>query len=449
MFSKIYFFFLSFFFLQAAWANPNLPGGQGTINNAQSVQSFSLPIKGLISTEVTKFMVGNSLFRSNWVQSPASVEKMQGLGPLFNARSCAACHFNDGRSAPTEENGVLGTGLLFRISILKDGHFIDHPVYGDQIQPQGILNVRAEATPMVKYEEINGKYLDGSIYKLQKPTYWVEKYQYGNIEEKLFISPRVAPQMIGLGLIEAIPEKQILNNSDEYDKDGDGISGRANFIFLNGKKFIGRFGWKANRPSILIQNSAALLGDLGVTSSLHPKQNCYPSQTDCLKAHSISRSEISDDDLNSLNFYTQTLGVPKKRNSLDLEVINGEKVFKKIGCLNCHVSVYKTGTSAIGQFTNQLIYPYSDFLLHDMGDELADNRPDFLASGKEWKTPPLWGIGLLKIVNRHQNLLHDGRARNVEEAILWHDGEAKKSQSEFIKLTKTERNEVIKFIESL
>lgn len=453
MFNNLFLIFIfSFFNLQLAFADPKLPGGSSSLDST-GVQAFSLPVKGLSGKELTRFMVGNSLFRSNWVSSPSSVTKLQGLGPMFNARSCAGCHANDGRSSPAiekgGEEGDLGTGLLFRISIQKNGVFIPHPVYGDQIQPQAIIGASGEATPMVRYEEISGRYNDGSVYKLRKPTYWIKNYLYGDILEKVFISPRVAPQMIGLGLLESIPAKDILKNVDESDKNNDGISGRANFIMVGGKNVLGRFGWKANQPSLIAQNSGAMLGDLGITSSRHPNQNCNPGQIDCLNAHAIKGVEMNDDDLFRLTFYTQTLAVPVRRNYDSLDVKNGEKHFKQLVCLSCHVSEFKTANSHLVQLNNQKIYPYTDLLLHDMGQELSDERPDHLALGNEWRTPPLWGIGLIKVVNRHESLLHDGRARNIEEAILWHGGEALESRELFKKLNKQERLEIIKFVESL
>lgn len=449
MYSKTLFLLLSsLFFHQEAWSDPRLPGGSSSVSSS-SVQAFSLPVKGLSGKDLTRFMVGNSVFRSNWVASPASVERLQGLGPLFNARSCAACHTNDGRSMVTDEKGVLGTGLLFRISVLKDGAHIPHPVYGDQIQPQGIINVRGEATPMVKYEMITGQYSDGTEYKLRKPTYWIKDFLYGDIKEKVFISPRVSPHMIGLGLLELVPEKSLLKRADPEDANRDGISGRPNYIPVKGKKIIGRFGWKANQPDLISQNTGALLGDLGITSSIHPDQNCHAEQTDCVNAHALKNLEINEGDLDRLTFYTQTLAVPVRRNFDNPSVLQGEKHFKQIGCISCHTPEFTTGKAKLPQLSQQKIYPYTDMLLHDMGEDLADERPDFLATGREWRTPPLWGIGLLKTVNRHQMLLHDGRARNIEEAILWHGGEAQNSREAFKKLSKNERTEIIQFIESL
>jgi CxxC motif-containing protein (DUF1111 family) len=216
-------------------------------------------------------------------------------------------------------------------------------------------------------------------------------------------------------------------------------------------KALGRFGWKAGKPSLLEQNAAAFVGDMGITSSLHPEEECTESQTECLKER--TQEDIPDDRLQNVTRYTQLLSVPKRRNFQAIEVVNGRKIFETINCSACHIPGYKTGTSSVSVLSNQTIYPYSDFLLHDMGDELADSKEDLLnedeASTREWRTPPLWGLGLTKTVNDHTRYLHDGRARNFEEAILWHGGEAKKSRDAFMSLNKKERDDLIRFLEDL
>jgi CxxC motif-containing protein (DUF1111 family) len=219
---------------------------------------------------------------------------------------------------------------------------------------------------------------------------------------------------------------------------------------MDGKtKRLGRFGHKANQPGLKEQNSGAFLGDMGITSSLHPDQNCSDRQMDCKKSLALKHLELSDEDLSRMTFYTQMIAVPARR-IIDVEKVErGEKVFHHINCTSCHIPSFTTAKSSLKQLSQQKIYPYTDLLLHDMGEDLADHRPDHLATGTEWRTPPLWGVGLIKTVNRHQRLLHDGRARNVQEAILWHGGEAKTSQQKFIQLTKSEREALILFIESL
>jgi CxxC motif-containing protein (DUF1111 family) len=446
MYNKILYLILIIFSFQVLAINP-MPGGKYGIDS-NSVQAFSLPMKGLTKKEITDFMVGNSLFRSNWVVSPSSVTKLQGLGPTFIARSCSSCHQNDGRSKPND-NGETGVGLLFRISVTKNGKdFYHDPIYGDQIQTNSIMNVASEAETHVEYTEIKNKFNDGEEYVLTKPNYKIKNLKFGDLNESVVISPRVAPAIIGMGLIESISEKDILNNADPEDMDKDGISGRPNVIIIDGKKQLGRFGWKANQPTLKVQDAGALLGDMGITTSIHPKQNCNYRQTECINAHN-SGIEMNDEDLNRLVFYTAVLGVPKSRIENKEIISKGEILFQNTDCIKCHVPEYKTSKNSFKQFSEQRISPYSDFLLHDMGDELADNRPDFEANGKEWRTPPLWGIGLTKVVNRHMRLLHDGRARGISEAILWHGGEASSAREKYKKLPKEERKILIQFVESL
>ncbi|MBY0384055.1 thiol oxidoreductase, partial [bacterium] len=372
-----------------------------------------------------------------------------GLGPTYNAISCASCHTLDGRGVgyynyTDFKEFEVDVSLLFRLSQT------DH--YGGQLNPLGIGGVPGEAQAKVILKFINGTYAYGSTYQVREPKFVFSDFSYGPFPENAQISPRVAPQMIGLGLIEAIDEKSILKNEDPQDLNQDGISGRANYItdVETNQPKLGRFGWKASQPSLKQQNAAAFLGDLGMTTSLFSEETCPPVQILCLQAPNGGTPEINDDILKKLTIYTQTLGVPQRRNTDQNSVINGEKIFLQIRCDSCHTPSFQTGsTHEIPFLHNQLIYPYSDFLLHDMGYDLADHRPDGKASGREWRTQPLWGIGLIPTVNGHQNLLHDARARNVEEAILWHGGEAEASREAFKMLSKTNRQYLIDFINSL
>ncbi len=434
-------------------ARPEYPGGLSTVNQ-KGVRAFSLPMPGISDEQHESFTIGNSIFRSNWIQAPASVKSLQGLGPLFNSRSCGGCHHQDGRGAPPKDSEDADfSGLLFRISVPDEKNpevMTDVPGYGDQIQPQGILNVPGEGTPRVAYKDLPGKFPDGETFTLLSPTYRVENPAYGELPKNLRISPRVAPQVIGLGLLEAIPESALLANADPEDRDSDGVSGRPNWLGPKGTAPLGRFGWKANQPSLEAQDAGALLGDMGVTSPLHKNAECRQGQTACQKAFSLKDTEISLLDLKRLTDYMKLLAVPKRREFSDPEVILGDKVFRQVQCHVCHVPSFQTGSDPeFKVLSNQWIYPYTDLLLHDMGEALADNRPDHQASGREWRTPPLWGIGLLPEVSRHQRLLHDGRARGVKEAILWHGGEAENAKNEFMKLPRAEREALIKFVNSL
>ena len=274
---------------------------------------------------------------------------------------------------------------------------------------------------------------------------------YGPIANNINISPRVANQMIGLGLLEAIDENTLLNFSDENDSNSDGISGRPNYVWdvENNSTKIGRFGWKANQPNLRQQVAAAFNGDIGITSTLFPLENCPPG-VDCNTLPNGGSPEIPDNNLNHVTLYSSTLGVPARRNWDEIEIQEGKALFNQINCNSCHIPQIVTGNHpTIDALSNQIIRPYTDLLLHDMGDELSDNSTDFLATGNEWRTPPLWGIGLIETVNGHTRLLHDGRARNMEEAILWHGGEAENSKLAFKNLDAINREKVISFLNTL
>lgn len=434
-------------------ANEEFSGGNAT-TFISSRDAFGQAISNLEDLQENSFFVGNSLFNQNWVTAPASTTARDGLGPMFNARSCSGCHFKDGRGRAPEFFSEKSTGFLLRLHGLgqnSNGASIPDPNYGGQLQDQAILGVDAEGEVKITYEEIVAAFGDGASYNLRKPTYAVEGAKYGAISAPI-LSPRVAQQMCGVGLLEAISESDILANADEFDADGDGISGKPNYAWDNEKdvKRLGRFGWKAGQVNLINQNSAAFLGDLGVTSDIFPDENCTDAEQACQDAVNGGEPELIYDRLLDVTSYSQTLAVPARRNHLDLDVLNGKRLFFEIGCESCHKSKITTGTHpTINALSNQLIRPYTDMLLHDMGDGLADGAKEFDANGNEWRTPPLWGIGLFETVNGHTNYLHDGRARNLTEAILWHGGEAEMSKDAFKELTKEERDQVIQFLNSL
>jgi CxxC motif-containing protein (DUF1111 family) len=258
--------------------------------------------------------------------------------------------------------------------------------------------------------------------------------------------------MIGLGLLQAVPNDTLLALADPDDRDGDGISGRPNEVWdsVNRKTVLGRFGWKANQPNLRQQNAGAAVGDIGIATSLASGQNCTPAQVDCADAISGGSPEMSDEFLNKLTLYTMTLAVPAQRNAGDPNVKHGEQVFRALGCAACHMPTLQSGSvEGFPELSNQIFHPFTDLLLHDMGEPLSDHRPDFQALGREWRTPPLWGLGLIPKVSQHDLLLHDGRARGPAEAILWHGGEAEKSREAFRTSTKAERDALIAFLNSL
>ncbi|MEM6263600.1 MAG: di-heme oxidoredictase family protein [Bacteroidota bacterium] len=429
----------------------HLLGGNTTIID-QTPSAFSYQAPVLTNDEILLFFTGNSLFNQNWVTAPASTTARDGLGPMFNSRSCSGCHFKDGRGRAPEFAGEKSTGLLLRLSIGNGPHGapIPDPNYGDQLQDQSILTVDTEADFEIIYEEIRGTYPDGMPYSLRKPNYRIVETAHGPVRAT-HISPRVANQMIGLGLLDAIDENTMLSFADENDADGDGISGRPNYVWNVAEQdlTIGKFGWKANQPNVLQQVAGAFAGDIGITSSIFPDENCPPN-VNCDSLKNGGSPEITDANLNKVAVYSSTLAVPARRNWEDQEVLMGRQLFRSLNCGGCHIPEMVTGQHPqIEGLSFQTIRPFTDLLLHDMGEGLADNSQDFLATGREWRTPPLWGIGLFYIVNGHTTYLHDGRARNLEEAILWHGGEAENSKQAFMNLSAEERALVIKFLNTL
>ena len=451
----------------------HLPGGSTTYTGKTDRNVFSQPAANISFNQRMEFRLGDSIFRKLWVSSPSSTTASDGLGPLYNARSCEGCHIRDGRGHPPESNWPddNAVSMLLRLSIppqdseqqklLDSGRagVIPEPTYGEQLQDFAVTGLAAEGRMQISYSEHPVTLADGTQVRLQKPTYRITGLNYGSLHPETMISPRVAPAMIGLGLLEAIPEQTILALADPDDKNQDGISGRPNQVWdrENNRPALGRFGWKAGNPTLNQQNNGAFNGDIGISTPTRSSVwgDCTEQQPDCLQqphgnTPAQDNREASQAMVKMLLFYTRNLAVPVRRGADKPEVLAGKQLFHQSGCAQCHEPSYQTGQRADmpGQ-SNQLIWPYTDLLLHDMGEGLADNRPEYAADGREWKTPPLWGIGLTRIVSGHSRFLHDGRARNLLEAILWHGGEAEQARQAVIDMNATDRKYLISFLESL
>ena len=419
-----------------------LSGGATTVFDVSS-EAFEQPAPNLDAAGLARHDAGDDGFGEEFVTRT-------GLGPLFNNTSCEACHVGDGRGRPPLAGETFQT-MLFRASIPgNDAHGGPNPagMFGGQLQLESIKGYYyPEASAQVTYVDSGGQFDDGTPYSLRVPRYSFQGL-IGPLPADLLTSPRVAPVNFGLGLLEAIPEATIRSFADPNDSDRDGISGRVNVVYdvTVDDYLIGRFGWKANVGTLLHQAAGAYNGDMGVTSSFFPTENCKGAFRGC-DDHS---AEVSDQVIADVAFYTQTLGVPARRDVTDSRTQRGEFLFRSIGCGNCHIPTITTGVLAgVPAVSNQRIHPYTDLLLHDMGDALADNRPDFRASGREWRTPPLWGIGLVQAVNAHTNFLHDGRARDLLEAVLWHGGEGRNARERFKSLSANDRKALIAFLNSL
>jgi len=451
-----------------------LPGGSATTREPIGTSdAFSHASHGIAPEDQTRFAVGNAVFRKLWVSAPSSTTGSDGLGPLYNARSCQSCHLKDGRGHPPAAGAAneRAVSLVLRLSIppqnteqseLVAAHRVNgiaEPTYGAQLQSLAVHGLDGEGRVRVAYSEQPVTLRDGTVVSLRRPTYRIDALQYGPLHPATMLSPRIAPPMIGIGLLEAIPEAQIRARADPADADKDGISGRANEVWSEdlGRVALGRFGWKAGTPTVRDQAATALAVDLGLSNPLDRRASgdCTPAQPACRGAPHGGTArdgglEVGAALFDHLVFYAQNLAVPPRRTLPNADVQRGRAVFQALNCQGCHVPSSITGTvPGQPQLSGQRIWPYSDLLLHDMGAALADGRPEGVASGREWRTPPLWGLGLTQRVSGHTALLHDGRARNIEEAILWHGGEAQAARDGYAGLSKAEREALIRFVESL
>lgn len=424
-----------------------LSGGNNTTFN-EGVGAFGEAFPNLTERDELVHELGDLGFEASFVTAPSPIH--QGLGPIYNNVSCASCHVNDGRGKAPIDGGELNA-LLIRISIAGKGIYgepLGVPNFGGQLQQKSIQGKSAEAKVITHYQYVQGNYHDGTTFTLRKPTYEIFD-TYMPLPSNTLISPRMAPPVFGLGLLEAISEATIESWEDLNDSDNDGISGKINYVwnFEKNKKEIGRFGWKAGQPNIRQQSAGAYVEDMGITNPIFKTESSFGQN----QFYSYStETDINDSILRTVTFYVQSLAVPARRNVNSETVQLGKNIFKEINCNGCHKNISKTATNvAFPSVSNQVIFPYTDLLLHDMGEDLADHREEFEANGFEWRTAPLWGIGLTQKVNGHSNFLHDGRARSIEEAILWHGGEAEKSKVKFKNLSKNERNALLEFLKSL
>jgi CxxC motif-containing protein (DUF1111 family) len=447
-----------------------MQGGAGTAVGADDLKAFTHFELTLDDKDIERFKLGNSLFKKLWVSAPTSTLASDGLGPLFNARSCESCHLREGRGHPPA-NGETSQSFFFRLARpattpeeqrqLSDHQILNVPdaVYGGQFQDLAVPGLASEGAVSVSYSEQQVVLAGGDKVNLRVPHYAVKALNYGPLDPSTTLSPRIAQQMPGMGLLESIPDAEILANADPDDKNHDGIAGKANFVREEetGKLMLGRFGWKAQNPTVRDQAAAAFSGDIGISTPARPNPygDCSKAETACLKMPNgvqkkLGDAEAPDPILELVTFYAENVAVPERRDESDPAVLSGKALFYKSGCTACHTPKFVTSRDINEkQHQFQLIWPYSDLLLHDMGEGLADGQQVGDANGRDWRTPPLWGIGLTKMVNGQEAYLHDGRARSLEEAVLWHGGEAQKSRDLYMNMKREDRQTLLRFLESL
>ena len=429
-----------------------LSGGDFTVAD-ESALAYSLPGPGLDTAQLELFANGRQEFHQRWVVL-AVIGGKWGRGPTSNAEICVDCHAGNGRGhAPDAPKETLAS-MVVRLSIPGEnehGGPLPHPNYGDQLQNQGELGrVFPEGDAVIAWSEREERLADGSNVTMRTPKLGFTNLAFGPLGADILTSVRIAPPVFGTGLLDAVAQSALLDIARRQKELG--FNGRPNYVWDAEKQTmaLGRFGWKANQPSLRQQDASAFLNDMGVTTSVFKRENCPEIQTACRRRPTGMVPEQPDRAFNELLFYTRALGVPARRRIDDPVALRGEQLFAQVQCAVCHVPEMKTGDyPALPRIANQRIHPYTDLLLHDMGEGLADGRPDFLAGPRDWRTPPLWGIGLSKIVNGNASLLHDGRARDPTEAILWHGGEAAASRDAFVRMPRSEREALLAFLSSL
>jgi len=449
------------------------PAGAATVRARGNADAFSQFSGNMPFDHQMNFQLGNALFTKTWVASPSSTLASDGLGPLYNARACQDCHLKDGRGhAPTGPDD-RAVSMFLRLSIPATAPApnaageieewlatANEPTYGGQLQDFASPGAAAEGQMQIAYTDVPVTLADGMVVTLRAPTYSIGDPGYGPLHPDTMLSPRVAPQMIGLGLLEAVPAADILALADPNDADGDGVSGRPSIVPSAefGVPMLGRFGYKGGAATVRDQSAGAFSGDMGLSTPLHPNPwgDCTDGQPACIKAihgqepDSRDGLEVDADSLDLVTFYSRNLGVPARRDVAAPQVLRGKEVFYALNCTGCHTPKHVTARlTDQPEQSFQLIWPYTDLLLHDMGDGLADNRPEGRATGREWKTPPLWGVGSTQQVSGHSQFLHDGRARSLLEAVLWHGGEAQAALDGVVSLPTSDRDALIAFLESL
>jgi CxxC motif-containing protein (DUF1111 family) len=439
-----------------------LSAGSFTIQRFDS-KAFSEPAPVLTHKQRQTFMAGRSVFNRQWA-SVNSLNGDWGLGPTFIADRCSACHVNSGRGNPPKLADEQLLSMIVRLSIPgtdEHGGPKPHTSYGDQFQNRSMdgrnvdlayagTPVPNEADLFLDWEEQTVAFADGETVTLRKPKLRIENLKFGELGGDTMLSLRIAQPLVGAGFLDAVAEETILSIAERQRAQN--FNGRTNRVWdaVNKRMALGRYGWKANVPSLKQQIAAAALGDMGVNSNLYPEQNCPPVQTICAKQLPGNFPEIIDHEIDALELWLQGLAVPARRDAADPGVRRGAELFAGAQCAVCHVPELKTGKfSNLPQLSDQVFHAYTDLLLHDMGEELADGRPDFAAGPRDWRTPALWGLGLSQTVSGSTAMLHDGRARNVSEAILWHGGEAENARKAFRNMTRQERADLVRFVEAI
>lgn len=390
--------------------------------------------------DLTPVSRGRELFIGDWEGSPAGTVLLSGLGPLFQSASCVSCHPATGRPQSLLSDGRVSEGLLLRLQHPGGG---GDPTYGVQLQPDAIAGVPAEAA--VTWASASSDWvLSDDVRALSAVSFSLSTVGAA-LSAETTAGPRLSPQLAGMGLLDAVSDAEILSAADPDDLDGDGISGRGAWLASGA---LGRFGWKASQPSAAAQSAAAFSQDMGITSPDLPEPSCTAAQEACLAAAALSvGEELSAQGLSDVVLFMGALGVPERR--VAEASAEGAALFQSVGCAACHRPSLVTAPDTVPSYNAGIeIWAHTDLLLHDMGPGLADTSGEGAATAAEWRTPPLWGLGLVE-AHPGARFLHDGRAADLEEAIGWHGGEGAGARDRYAALSGAERALLLAYLRAL
>ncbi len=417
-----------------------LPAGGSATITSDITRPFLQIIPSLPISALNGVSPGRELFITQWTPANEGRVLFDGVGPLFNANSCTQCHSAEGRQPIYAADGELSDAILFRLGN-KQGQA--HAYYGEQMQHHSIHPSILTEGKMKYYSTAATDATPAGMRFAFTPT--DANQPLGDTA----FSGRISPQLVGMGLLDLIPDANIVAAADPDDRNQDGISGRVHWVNEGKQQKVGRFGWKAINTSLRIQNANAMSQDMGLTTSVFMDPNCTTNQPICWTAANGGTPEVSDSGLEAVTDFMTALAVPERRTG-DLQTFNkGANLFAQVGCASCHTPKQKTGDSVrFPLLSQQTIYPYTDLLLHNMGAGLDDGVKEKQAESFEWRTPPLWGIGIVAR-NPEARFLHDGRASSLTEAILWHGGEAETTKMRFKQLPAEQKETLLTFLRGI
>jgi len=426
-------------------AEPQATLGRASFPDSHDPQAY----EPLDARAQARFDLGHAVLNTQWVPAGTSgAGRRDGLGPFFNADSCDECHNEGARGRGPLRDGPPPPSIVVKLLSRRassKGEPTGDPVYGHVLNTAALEGLRPEGTVIVRYRVLHGRYPDGEPFELRAPHYELRNLRYGPLDGQTIVQPRIAPQLFGIGLLEAVPQSAIVEPAARGS-----ASAAVTWHRFQGRLRPGRFDWQNTAVSVRDQTTQAFAREMGLTSWDQPHDDCTRAEKDCLAQPNGGSPEVSSELLDAVVFFESELAVPTSPRRAGPEAAAGPALFEALGCADCHrpaLPVMLRGRG--GAPRSGFIAPYTDLRLHDLGADLADALVSGAAVPSRWRTAPLWGLGYRLAHERFPTFLHDGRARTVEEAILWHGGEAGLTREKFAHLSRAERQALLDWLASL